>query len=163
MSVCCSGGWRYVCSAVKSSEPGTMPYSSLIRLPNCCACPSSSCTSAARLSDLLRAHAVGVDRVGDVAHHRLDLHPVRLRQQLDDLVALLARSSERMPCAGLPTAIVLLRSRFSHSRLPRALGGKRLRSVRDGARPRRRADPHGGARPDPTISCQAALSSGAWT
>src|SRR5215207_2877722 len=41
-----------------------------------------------RLDDLLRAHAVGVDRVGDVAHHRLDLHPVRLLEQLDQLLAL---------------------------------------------------------------------------
>ena len=41
-----------------------------------------------RLLDLLRADAVGVDRVGDVAHHRLDLHPVRLLQQLDHLLAL---------------------------------------------------------------------------
>ena len=39
------------------------------------------------LDDLLRAHAVGVDRVGDVAHHRLDLHPVRLGEQLDQLLA----------------------------------------------------------------------------
>ena len=44
---------------------------------------------AQRLDDLLRAHAVGVDRVGEVAHHRLELHPVRLREQLDDLLALL--------------------------------------------------------------------------
>ena len=34
------------------------------------------------------ADAVGVDRVGDVAHHGLDLHPVSLLQQLDDLLAL---------------------------------------------------------------------------
>ncbi len=40
-----------------------------------------------RLDHLLRAHAVGVDRVGDVAHHRLDLHPIRLLEQLDDLLA----------------------------------------------------------------------------
>src|SRR5437868_7559160 len=43
-----------------------------------------------RLDDLLRAQAVGVHGVRDVAHHRLDLHPVRLREQLEDLLALLA-------------------------------------------------------------------------
>jgi hypothetical protein len=42
-----------------------------------------------RLDDLLSAHAVRIDRVGDVAHHGLDLHPVRLRQHLDQLLALL--------------------------------------------------------------------------
>lgn len=36
------------------------------------------------LHDLLGAHAFGVRRARDVVHHRLDLHPVRLRQQLDD-------------------------------------------------------------------------------
>src|SRR5207342_1645324 len=41
-----------------------------------------------RLAYLLRADAVGVDRVRDVAHHRLDLHPVGLHQELDDLLAL---------------------------------------------------------------------------
>ena len=40
------------------------------------------------LDDLLRADAVGVDRVRDVAHHGLDLHPVRPLEQLDDLLAL---------------------------------------------------------------------------
>ena len=40
-----------------------------------------------RLLDLLGANAVGVDRVGDVAHHRLDLHPVGLLEQVDDLLA----------------------------------------------------------------------------
>ena len=43
-----------------------------------------------RLDDLLRAHAVGVDGVRDVAHHRLDLHPVRLLEHLDQLLALVA-------------------------------------------------------------------------
>jgi hypothetical protein len=63
----------------------------LIRLANCCAWPSSSWIlldiPLEGLDDLLRAHAVGVDRIGDVAHHRLDLHPVRLLEQLDDLLA----------------------------------------------------------------------------
>src|SRR3954453_20851862 len=40
-----------------------------------------------RLDDLLRADAVGVDRVRDVAHHGLDLHPVRLLEHLDDPLA----------------------------------------------------------------------------
>jgi hypothetical protein len=44
--------------------------------------------AAQRLDDLLGAYAVGVDRVGEIAHDRLDLHPVGLRQQPDDLVAL---------------------------------------------------------------------------
>jgi hypothetical protein len=42
-----------------------------------------------RLDDLLGAQAVGVDRVGDVADHRLELHPVGLGEHLDDLGALL--------------------------------------------------------------------------
>jgi len=41
-----------------------------------------------RLDDLLRPDAVGVDRVGDVVHHRLDLHPVGLLQQAEELVPL---------------------------------------------------------------------------
>ncbi len=41
-----------------------------------------------RFLDLLRPDAVGVDRVGDVAHHRLDLHPVRALKHLDDPLAL---------------------------------------------------------------------------
>ena len=49
-----------------------------MRWPNWRAWPSSSSTSSSsELADLLRADAVGVDRVGDVAHHCLDLHPVR--------------------------------------------------------------------------------------
>jgi len=43
-----------------------------------------------RLDDLLGADAVGVDRVRDVAHDRLDLHPVRLLQHLDDALARLS-------------------------------------------------------------------------
>jgi hypothetical protein len=42
-----------------------------------------------RLADLLRAHAVRVDRVGEVAHHRLDLHPVGPLEQVENLGALL--------------------------------------------------------------------------
>jgi hypothetical protein len=42
-----------------------------------------------RLADLHRPHAVGVDGVRDVAHDRLDLHPVGLLEELDDLVPLL--------------------------------------------------------------------------
>ena len=41
------------------------------------------------LDDLAGPHAVRVDRVRDVAHHGLDLHPVRLLQHLDQLLALL--------------------------------------------------------------------------
>ena len=60
-----------------------------MRVANCCACPSSSCdVLLERLDDLLGAHAVRVDRVGDVVHHRLDLHPVGLLEQLDELLAL---------------------------------------------------------------------------
>ena len=40
------------------------------------------------LLDLLGPDAVGVDRVGQVAHHRLDLHPVGLLEELDQLLAL---------------------------------------------------------------------------
>jgi hypothetical protein len=40
--------------------------------------------------DLLSANAVRIGRVGDVVDDGLDFHPVRLRQQPDDLVALLA-------------------------------------------------------------------------
>ena len=40
-----------------------------------------------RLLDLLRPDTVGVDRVGDVAHHRLDLHPIGLLEELDYLLA----------------------------------------------------------------------------
>jgi len=39
------------------------------------------------LDDLLGAHAVGVGRVGDVADHRLELHPVSLLEHLDDALA----------------------------------------------------------------------------
>src|SRR5215217_2193395 len=41
-----------------------------------------------RLDDLLRPHAVRVDRVGEVAHDGLDLHPVGLLQESDQLLAL---------------------------------------------------------------------------
>jgi len=41
-----------------------------------------------RLDDLLRADAVGVDRTGDVTHHCLDLHPIGLRQELENLLTL---------------------------------------------------------------------------
>ena len=40
-----------------------------------------------RLLDLLRANAVRVHRVGDVARHRLDLHPVGALQETDHVVA----------------------------------------------------------------------------
>src|ERR1044072_9117732 len=42
-----------------------------------------------RLDDLLRAHAIWIDGVRDVAHDGLELTPVRLREQLDDLLTLL--------------------------------------------------------------------------
>src|SRR5918992_1576312 len=38
------------------------------------------------LPNLLGADAVEVRRRGDVAHHRLDLHPVRLLEQLENLL-----------------------------------------------------------------------------
>jgi hypothetical protein len=41
-----------------------------------------------RLLDLLGADAVEVDGVGDVALHGLELHPIGLSEQSDDLVAL---------------------------------------------------------------------------
>ena len=50
-----------------------------------------------RLDDLLGAHALGVDRVGDVAHHGLDLHPVGLGEHLDQLARASLSSSLRMP------------------------------------------------------------------
>ena len=58
-----------------------------------------------RLLDLLSADAVGVDRVGDVAHHRLDLHPVGLLEHRDELLAVLAvllgEDVLRTPCLTL--------------------------------------------------------------
>ncbi len=59
-----------------------------MRFANCCAWPSSSwMSSLERLDDLLRAHAVWVDGVRDVVDDRLELHPVRLGEHLDDLFA----------------------------------------------------------------------------
>jgi hypothetical protein len=55
-----------------------------------------------RLADLLRPHAIRVDRVRDIAHHGLDLHPVRLLQQLQDLCPLLGvlRGEDAESCRG---------------------------------------------------------------
>ena len=67
-----------------------------MRLANSCAWPSSSWTSVLEgLDDLLGAHAVGVDRVRDVAHHGLDLHEVGLLEHLDELLALRRRDRRR--------------------------------------------------------------------
>src|SRR3954453_18420659 len=58
-----------------------------------------------RLDDLLRPHPVRVDRVRDVAHHRLDLHPVRAREELDELLTvvllLVAENSRGGRCTGI--------------------------------------------------------------
>ena len=71
-----------------------------MRAANCCACPSSSwMSSLERLDDLLGADAVGVDRVRDVAHHRLDLHPVGLLEQVRRS-ARAWRSCRRRGCLG---------------------------------------------------------------
>ena len=62
------------------------------------------------LLDLHRAHAVGVDRVGDVAHHRLDLHPISLLQQVDHMLALIGVIVGHDVAAG--------RRRIAHSSSP---------------------------------------------
>ena len=73
-----------------------------------------------RLLDLLRPHAVEVDRGGDVAHHRLDLHPVRLVEKLDDALARLGVLSAMTPCVSVRTAISDLLDRYSKGSRPSA-------------------------------------------
>src|SRR4029077_16607315 len=53
-----------------------------------------------RLLDLLRPDAVEVDRGGEVAHHRLDLHPVGLCEQLDDVLSRLGVGAVEDSLAG---------------------------------------------------------------
>jgi hypothetical protein len=71
-SVWCSGGCRKLCSGWNSSERVAELLFDV---------------GGQRLADLLGADAVEVGRGSEVAHHRLDLHPVGLGQQRDDLFA----------------------------------------------------------------------------
>src|SRR6478735_5897179 len=74
-----------------------------------------------RLDDLPRAHPVRVDRSGDVAHHRLDLHPVGLREQLDDVLAplrLILAEDPLGPC-GLDSHVAPFERSIPDRRYPR--------------------------------------------
>ena len=94
-----------------------------------------------RLLDLLRAHAVEVDRGGQVAHHRLDLHPVGLGQQLDHALAGLGVGAVEDALVGLFVSIAL--SLVVARGFPGALSLPALGSLNRALRGRFEPTPHG--------------------
>jgi hypothetical protein len=73
---------------LKSSEPGTTPVELLDARAELARVPELLLdVLVERLDDLLRPDAVRVDRVGDVADHCLDFHPIRAGEHLDELLA----------------------------------------------------------------------------
>ena len=92
---------------MKSSEPGGVPYSSLMRRRELAGVAELLVdVGVERLGDLLGADAVERGRVGHVRHHGLHLHPVRALEEREDLGPFASLAGARMPAETLRFSVL---------------------------------------------------------